>query len=107
MQGGRVWVLFTDKIVFRSPGYSLCPDRISKLVCNSVNLSPADIVKAAKAKTPHRLHITVLMFVIFTILQSSGAAAWLGGIKVVLISGQPQLPLTIPKSPVKKEWCRQ
>ena len=50
---GWVRVLFSDKIVFRSPGYSLWPDRISKLVCNSVNLSPADIVKAAKSKTPN------------------------------------------------------
>ena len=49
----RLRVLFSDKIVFRSPGYSLWPDRISKLVCNSVNLSPADIVKAAKSKNPH------------------------------------------------------
>ena len=109
----RLRVLFSDKIVFRSPGYSLWPDRISKLVCNSVNLSPADIVKAAKSKNPHpqstHTYYTSVFFV-WNFNNFSGEnrkRAWLGGIKTVLISGQPQLPLTIPKSPVKKEWCRQ
>ena len=50
----RPRVLFSDKIVFRSPGYSLWPDRISKLVCNSVNLSPQ--LTLSKLPNP-RIHI--------------------------------------------------